>query len=159
VRWKVSQRSVLICDLLHEKEKFAVVTRRLVIELDLCRVHDHGVLQGRPIVIPKGFAKLLKQERKVTKTSKKKYHPVKRRAGKRGIKQDYELIAQQILGYAHRLGKSFNGREARKVLKLSSDSVAHKAILMLLKTGKLKSSGVGPARKLEVTTKNGARAA
>jgi hypothetical protein len=134
------------------------VTRRFVVELDLCRLHDHDALAGRAIVIPKGFLKLEKKERKIRKDAGKKRHVVKRRSTKRVKSVDYEMTAAKMLGYANKLGRPFNGREAKKALKLSSDSVAHKSIVILLKQGKLKASGVGPARKLEVV-KNGARAA
>jgi hypothetical protein len=145
----VATKSVLVCDLGHARVKYALVTRRFVVELDLCKEHDKDVLSGKAIVIPKGFLRLAKKERETKKVTKKK------------SKVDYEMLTAQILGFANRIGKPFTGRDVWRALKLSSDSVAHKAILVLIKQGKLKAKGNGPARRIELAAPktNGRQAA
>jgi hypothetical protein len=144
----VAQKSVLVCDLAHARVKYALVTRKFVVELDLCRVHDKDVLSGKAVVIPKGFLKLMKKAREVKQPKVAKHKKATRRVGK----VDYEMLAAQVLGYASRINKPFNAAMITKALKLSSPSTGHRICLKLIEDGKLKSVGNGPSRKLELAT-------
>ena len=126
----MAQLSVLVCDLCTGKNKFAIVTREMVGvgELDLCKKHDK--------IITKPFIKL-------------KQHGPKAKLGKRQKSKlvNYDELTAKIMKIAPKL-QPFNAREVHRVLKLSSDSIAWKACKMLVKAGKLKSTGKGPGRKL-----------
>jgi predicted HTH transcriptional regulator len=144
----VAKLSVLICDLCTGKNRYAVVTRQLVVkgtsvgpEIDLCRSHEQKflILFKAPRREPK--AKLAKGKTRVAKINYEKD------------------IFPKIMAYADR-GQKFTAMKVGRMLKISSQTVAYRACAMLVKAGKLKRFGKGAGSWLEIVPpKNNGKAA